>query len=411
MIKKLQVKLIAISILSLTVVLTIIISVAGIFNYRRIVSDADNILSVLAENKGTFPKLDAAPDKDRNRQPNLQSPETPYESRYFSVLMSDTETVTLVDTGKIAAVDTTSAIAYARIVWDTGKAHGFLQDYRYLVAADGNTYRIIFLDCQKSLSSFRSSMVVISLVSLFGILAVLGLIMILSKRIVKPIADSYEKQKQFITDAGHEIKTPLTIIDADADILTMELGDNEWLQDIQLQTERLTALTKDLIYLSRLEEEETHLQFIDFPLSDMVSETAQSFQALAKTQEKIFSCQIQPMLSFCGDEKSLCQLVSILLDNALKYSPEHGKILLLLEKQGRNIQLLVENTVTEMETQNLNLLFDRFYRADKSRNSQIGGYGIGLSIAKAIVTTHKGKISATAQDENHVLRITVTFPG
>jgi signal transduction histidine kinase len=117
------------------------------------------------------------------------------------------------------------------------------------------------------------------------------------------------------------------------------------------------------------------------------------------------------MLSFCGDEKSLCQLVSILLDNALKYSPEHGKILLLLEKQGRNIQLLVENTVTEMETQNLNLLFDRFYRADKSRNSQIGGYGIGLSIAKAIVTTHKGKISATAQDENHVLRITVTFPG
>jgi signal transduction histidine kinase len=400
MIRKLQVKLIAISMLSLILVLITIMGLAGIFNYRRIILDADNILSVLAENQGTFPKPGKSPDDVPGRQPNLQSPETPYESRYFSTLISDTGSVLLVDTGKIAAIDTSTAIAYARTVLQEGKKTGFLQDYRYVVKSDDSAYRIIFLDCHNSLSSFRSSILVSCLVSLFGIVTVLCLILILSRRIVSPVAESYEKQKQFITDAGHEIKTPLTIIDADAEILEMELGNNEWLQDIQHQTHRLSELTKDLIYLSHLEEEQNRLQLIVFPFSDLVSETAQSFQALAKTQGKSFTCQVQPMLSLRGDEKSLRQLVSILLDNALKYSSPEGNILLSLEKQGKNLHLLVENTVDSIEENDLKHVFDRFYRTDKSRNSQTGGYGIGLSIAKAVVSAHKGKITATAPAKN-----------
>jgi len=216
---------------------------------------------------------------------------------------------------------------------------------------------------------------------------------------MKPVQESYEKQKSFITDAGHEIKTPLTIIDADATILEMDCGeDNEWIQDIRAQVRRLTDLTKDLIFLSRMEEERPQVQKIDFPLSEVLTETAQSFQSLAKVQNKTFTIDVEPMLSICGDEKAITQLVSILLDNAVKYSDDNGAISLKAFSKGRNVCVEVYNTAEEVNTSELGRLFDRFYRADKSRNSETGGYGIGLSIARAVTEAHGGKITATSED-------------
>lgn len=236
------------------------------------------------------------------------------------------------------------------------------------------------------------------------------LLLLLSKRIVRPVAESYEKQKQFITDAGHELKTPLTIIGADADLAEMEWGENQWIQDIRRQTQRLTELTQDLIYLSRMEEEGLSLQSIDFPLSDVAEEMAHSFLPLAQNQGKRLEIAVQPMLSFRGDEKSIRQLCSILLDNALKYSPQEGELLFRLEKQGKNILLSVSNTTSQpIKKEELCHLFDRFYRTDPSHNSQTGGYGLGLSIARSIVTAHKGKIRAESPQES-VLTIQVTLP-
>ena len=242
------------------------------------------------------------------------------------------------------------------------------------------------------------------IVSLAGMVAVGILVLLLSKMVMKPVQESYEKQKSFITDAGHEIKTPLTIIDADASILEMDCGeDNEWIKDIRAQVSRLTSLTKDLIYLSRMEEEKPQVQNIDFPLSDVITETAQSFQALAKVQQKTFRMEVEPMLNLCGDEKAITQLISILLDNALKYSDEHGTISLKAHSKGRNVCIEVFNTAEKVETSELGRLFDRFYRAEKSRNSQTGGYGIGLSIARAVVDAHKGRITASSADGKSLL--------
>lgn len=189
----------------------------------------------------------------------------------------------------------------------------------------------------------------------------------------------------------------------------MDYGENEWLKDIKSQIKRLTSLTEDLTFLSHMEEEKGLSEMIDFPLSDVVSETAQSFQAPAKTQNKTFSAEIEPTLSFCGNEKAIRQLVSILLDNALKYSPDGGNISISLKKQNKSISLKVFNTAQNVDTKNLDRLFDRFYRGDKSRSSETRGYGIGLSVAKAIVTSHKGKIAASSKDGNS-LTITVTLP-
>ena len=424
MIKKLRAKLILACMFSLAVVLLVILGGVNLMSYQKVVSDADTVLSLLAANDGAFPKL-RAPQEEKDEgyfapfgtpggKPNLfnqriMSPETPYESRFFSVLLGEDGQAVETDTGQIAAVDAEQATDYAQKAAASGKTSGFLDDYRFLVQNESGGIRVIFLDCGRSLSSFRTTLLASVSLAVLGLAAVLFLLLILSRRIVRPMAESYEKQRQFITDAGHELKTPITIISADADLAEMECGENQWLTDIRRQAQRLTALTNDLIYLSRMEEEQPKLQYIDFPISDVVEEMAQSFAAPARSQDKDFQVQVQPMLSFKGDEKGIRQLVSILLDNALKYSPPGGQLALRLEKQGRNLLLTVSNTCAQlMEQDKLPHLFDRFYRTDQSRNSQSGGYGLGLSIAKSIVSAHKGKIRAESPDGTQ-LTIQVTL--
>ena len=225
------------------------------------------------------------------------------------------------------------------------------------------------------------------------------LVVVFSKMVFKPVAESDRKQRQFITDAGHEIKTPLTIIDANTEVLEMEHGESQWTQSIRGQVKRLSALTANLIALSRLDEGGRQLQKLEFSLSDAVSETARSFQALAMTQEKSLDARITPNLTYRGDEAAIRQLTGILLDNALKYSDGPGQICLSLKPRGRSgCTLTVTNTVQGLEPGDLNCLFERFYRADRSRNSVTGGYGLGLSIARAIVSAHKGKIGAESPD-------------
>ena len=385
MIRKLRRRLVVVSIGSLLIVLLLIMGTVNILNYQQILRDADQILGILKENEGRFPL----------RELGMISPELPFESRYFSVLLSVDGQVIMVDTGRIAAIDESSAMDMAQEIWQTGKEQGFSSVYRFIQYEEADGTRIIFLDCSRSLSTFRTFLWASIGISALGLLAVSALILFFSGRIIQPIVESYEKQKQFITDAGHELRTPITIIDADTEVLKLEMGETEWLADIQVQTRRLTALTKDLVYLSRMEEDRRQSPQLEFSLSDLAEETAQSFQSRALVQEKKFNLFIMPMLSYTGDESALRQLISILLDNALKYSPEGGWIVFRMEKQGKMILLQVENSTKEALPENLNRLFERFYRADPSRNSRSGGYGLGLSIAQAIVGVHKGKMTAS----------------
>lgn len=405
MIQKLRTKLIVASMLSLVLVLTIILGAASVLNYRDITTNADRVLSILQENDGEFP---AMMGKKPDKHDAQFSPELPYESRYFTVFLKADGTTSAVNTGKIAAVDTETAISYAQDILASGNTSGFLDDYRYMVYTAGVETHIIFLDYGREMSSFRRFLYTSAGVSLGGLLAVFLLLLFVSGKIVKPFAENYQKQKQFITDAGHELKTPLTIIDADAQVLEMDVGENEWLSDIQAQTKRLAQLTNSMLQLARMEEQ-PQVEKIAFPLSDVVQETAETFGTLAKTREKTLFIDIEPMLSLTGDEKAIRQLLSILLDNAVKYADEHGKITVSLKKHKNHIQISVYNTAQAIDRESLPHLFDRFYRADASRNSRTGGYGLGLSIASSIVAAHKGKIWAETADGNS-LRITASFP-
>ena len=408
MIRNLRIRLIAAAMLSLFIVISLIIGAINIANYRAILQAADSVLDMMKENGG---HLAPAEDMDinwRKAGPRLKSPELQFEMRYFSAVVSADGAVAAADTGRIAAVDGETVAEYVRRALKKSGERGLIEGYRFLRYAEGEYTRIIFLDCGRLLVGFMDVLVHSVTIALLGILTVFVLMVLMSRRIIRPISESYEKQKRFITDAGHEIKTPITIIDADVEIMEMETGPNEWLQDIRNQAARLSALTSDLIYLARMEESRK-ITLIDFPISDLAAETAASFQAPALTRKIHFSTEIQPMLSFRGDENNIRQLISILLDNAVKYSDENGYIGFRLEKQGRAICINVENSVDALPEGALENMFDRFYRGDPARSSQVNGYGIGLSIARAIVNAHRGKIAASAPDGKRLV-ISVTLP-
>lgn len=418
MIRKLRMKMIAASMVSLFVVLLVIETIVAGLNYQKIVADAEMILTVLEENGGRFPENDprkienAGSEKPEMGAPGKEgemSPELPYESRFFSVVLNEKDEVSTVDTGKIASIDTASAIQYAQTVLADEKEAGFMDDYRYRVCHSETGTQIIFLDRGRELSNFRNLIVTGIVVSILGLLAVFVSVIFLSAYMIRPFLKNEEKQKRFITDAGHELKTPLAIIDADTEVLAMDMGENEWITDIQMQSKRLAELTNHLILLSRMEEEQRNRQTAEIALSDVVEETVENFQALAVTQKKTLSKEIMPRISFRGEEAEIRRLVTILLDNAMKYSEENGKIQVTLQKQKKKIYLTVFNTTEFIAKEHLAHLFDRFYRTDQSRNSDTGGYGLGLSIAAAITEAYKGNISAYTEDEKS-LRITIVFP-
>ncbi len=408
MIRKLKFKFVTLAMVSLVVLMVVVVAAMNIINYISVVEEADMILSVLSDNRGDFPQF--GNNFGNNLPPNM-SPEIPYESRYFTVVIDVNGNVLNTDITQIVSVDSQTAVEYAQKVLKKGKANGFIGNYRYIANEEFNNTRISFLDCGRRLDSFNSFLYASVGVALAGLVVIFLAVFILSGRIIRPIAESYNKQKQFITDAGHEIKTPLTIINANVDILEMELGENnESLQDIHQQVKRLRSLTDDLVMLARMEESEQKMIKVGFPISDVVAETAAPFKHLAISQGKKFVCNIQPMLSYYGNDKAISQLTALMLDNALKYSPDDGAIALTLIRQNRILYLSCFNTTeSEIQSEQLKQVFDRFYRIDSSRNSETGGHGIGLSVAKAIVTAHGGKITAFTRD-GRSFHITAEFP-
>jgi two-component system sensor histidine kinase CiaH len=412
MIAKLRKKFILIAMGSLILVLTMLMGAVNIANYARLNRSSDDIISVLADNGGSFPppnqQSDAKPPQP-DGSGKLFSPgisqETPYETRFFSVELSADGSLKSVNTGKIAAVSTDAAVAMAKTLFASGKQSGYSGDYKYrAVSKDGGTL-YVFLDCTRDLNSFRNFLVLSLLASAGGILCVFILVLVLSRRAVRPVAESYEKQKQFITNAGHEIKTPLAVIDSCTDVLEMEQGENKWTSAIRAQVGRLTGLTKQLVSLARMDEA-APMETADFSLTAAAEETLEPFSLMAESRGLRLTSKLEEDVRLRGNETLVRQLVSILADNAVKYAVG-GEIRFTLEKRGKRAVLTCENEAEGLKPGPQPQLFDRFYRGDASRSSEKAGYGIGLSMAQAIVQAHSGKIEAKSDGKS--LTITATL--
>ena len=401
MINKLKRKFLILGTVFMFILMSVLVLIMNLVNYREVVSETDAVIRMLSQPNMPFFIGQTLYDDDVNSfVPPGMSPEVPYESRFFIVSASSDGDLINSDLSRIICVDEESVMEYISAALKSSSDQGFIGNFRFSKSADENGLRIIFLDCGRKLDQFRSFLRISVIVGLCGCLVVFLAFVFTAGKIVAPIAESYEKQKRFISDAGHEIKTPLTIINANVDLLELD-GEKEELTEIREQTVRLTGLTNDLIMLSKMEEAEHTIQKIDFPLSDLVSETAASFRAPAASRGLNFDADIAQGVSMNGAPDAIRRLISVLLENAIKYAPENGSVKLCMISQKKQSIISVENDNAERIAENdLAHIFDRFYRADASRNSSTGGHGIGLSIAKAIVEAHGGSISASSKTGN-----------
>ena len=406
MIYKLQRRFILICTVSVLSVVALVFSVIVALNISSLNKNMDVLADQISEGGGRFPgsfndgsKPDRFPPRN---EPNFDfmSPETPFSTRHFTVLFDDKGTVIKTFTEAIHAIDKEQAIEYAEEVLDDDNTRGWISSYRYKVFSSELGLGVAFVDGSMNRSATVQSIVIAGVVLLVCAVLVLALILLLSKRAVKPIAESYEKQKQFITDANHELKTPLTLILANLDIAESELGKNEWLDDIRSEGHRMTELVNQLVALSRMDEENHTLNLADIAFGRMVTDTVSEFEPLAVSRGKTIETNIDTDIIYHGDETLLRRLVGILMDNAIKYCDLGGNIIVTLHRN-RHVILTVENTYAAVGELELNRLLDRFYRADKSRTFK-GGYGIGLSMAKAIAEKHKGEITAYKKDNTHI---------
>lgn len=348
----------------------------------------DELTDTIVANGGSFPEFDPS----EQHLPEIIDAETQYSTRFFTVWLDDAQQITRINMDSVSAISESEVGEYTQRALDKGRERGWIAEYRYKIAETEDGTSVVFVNGAMTQMTTNRVLFTAFFVLLGSAFLILALTIIFSKRAVQPVAESFEKQKQFITDANHELKTPLTLILSNLDIVESEFGKSEWLDDIRSEGERMGLLINRLVTLSRMDESDARLTYTTFSLSDAVADVVSEFEMLAVERDKTLSADIAPSLRCHGDEGLIRQLIAILLDNAVKYCDPNGSIQVRLYARRHPI-LIVENTYAEVDTLELDRLFDRFYRADKARTFS-GSFGVGLSIARSIVKTHHGTINA-----------------
>ena len=323
-------------------------------------------------------------------------------ARYYAVWADADGCVNRIDTDHIeyASEEEATELFENASGRDEGRTGAFR--FRTVTLSGGDTLTVLLYDAQQRSGVLR----VLALSALAGLVCwglMLLLVSFLSKKAIEPIAENMEKQKRFVTDAGHELKTPLAIILANTEALELRQGESKYTRNVRAQVERLTGLTQNLLTLARADESKQVLNAEDLSLTDLVEESVQPFREPAELRGIKLSAELQPGLTVHGSRTQLGQLLSILMDNAVKYTPEGGAIAVSLKKDGKTF-LRVQNDVSDASVPP-ERFFDRFYRAEESRTQKSGGFGIGLSAARAIAEQHRGTLTAAYEGNSIVFTL------
>lgn len=335
--------------------------------------------------------------KDISNGPHFEDKPVFQLSTFYSVAISDSGEILAVDNSDRNVYEDAELEEYAVEITESNKNKGVKGNLIYLASDKGSYTLVAFMDntvMKESMTTlFRYTFV-------FGSAAIIALFFVavfLARRIVQPLEESYQKQKQFISDAGHELKTPVSVVSANAELLVREIGENQWLANIQYENERMGKLVGQLLELARTENVAPQTEHLD--LSRLVGGEALPFESVAFEKGLELNCNIVNGLFVTGNGTQLKQLVSILLDNAIRHGTGGGEVTLQLKEERNHAKLSVINDGDEIPPEQRTQLFDRFYRVDAARNGEDKHYGLGLAIAKAIVTAHKGKINVLCYND------------
>lgn len=436
MIRALQKKFVVTAMIAVTVLLLVVLGALNVFNAVSNARQTEFLLDDLGRRQAAFfPRTedDAPPPAAAGSEPGSGSPgisaegppgsfesgrrrgflDEPMDDNmrmsalYFVADLDDQGRVLRTDVSHIASVSEDEAAELA-LGLDVEQTGGSVGSYRYKIypRPEGG-YRIVFLDSAVRRNAVTRVVLLSLLLGSVSWLLMLALVIALSRRAIRPIAENMERQRQFVTDAGHELKTPIAIILANVDAMEMRGGESKYSRNIRSQAVRLSELMKNLLTLARVDEYSVLKQPQRLDFSSLCGEVFLPFREAAELKHIRYVMDLQEGLELTGDRNLLSQLCSILADNAVKYCPEDGEIGIFLRAENRRVCLRVSNTVTEVP--DLERIFDRFYRADSSRNQKSGGFGIGLSAAQTIAHLHRAELTAGHDPASGLLSFSVCF--
>ena len=406
MTKTLKRRFIIFTMTAVTCLLLFIVLAINSLNWVMLERQSDTVLETLVDADGAFHKMDF------DRPPPFVRPldmDRMRASRFFIVRSDLSGNIVDVNIDQISAIDQETAKSYALKVLKTDKETGRVDGYKFAVKQMGPGQLMFFMDTSEQSESFRMVLFASTAIAVLCWVILLIIVILLSGKVIRPVLVGMEKQKQFITNAGHEMKTPLAIIQSNNDTMALIHGENKYNVHIRNQTKRLNVLMSNLLTLAKLDEE------IPLPkervnISEVANELLPVYEEDAQARNLRFHVHIEPDVIMQTNKDSFRQMLTILLDNALKYTLDGGSIYLSLARDGRHIQISEENTCDPSLEPNPERLFERFYRGDAARTQKkdSSGYGIGLSAARAICENFGGRLTAEYSSADSI-RFTARF--
>ena len=407
MIKKLRYKFIFVALLSVLIVLGSAISAMNIYNYAKIRSDArKDLTSIIAagfdNHSEMLPPEQPPVDPGKPDNPDGRFDDFTRE-QYFLVSFDKNGSVVQSDFNHTFKYGEENGLPLAKNIYEGEHSYGKQDNFRFKKETKDDLTYVAVIDLKLQYDDADFFLVTSSIISSGSFLIFAGLIVLASFIVFKPASESYKKQKQFITNASHELKTPLTIISTDVELIEMDSGKSEWTESIKDQVERLTNMTNQLVFLSKMEEADIDkINMEDFSISDLLTQTIDTFSPSFAKAKLTLDINIKKDVIYRGNKSFILELFQIFLENALKYTKEEGKVFVSLSKD-KKISLIFKNDVKNGSKIDVNQLFDRFYRGE----SNTKGSGIGLSIAKEIVRIHKGEIKASTIENQIIFELTL----
>jgi len=363
------------------------------FNYQSSERQSMALLSSLADNDGAIPPAVPGTPGAANPLP----PDVFEREKTYSVKVNPNINLFSVNGNADTSQVSTEILDLANQMLEKDKTSGTLNGYRYLIVDKPYGELLVFVD-QRISNAMSDRLLTTSLIIGSITLFVLFFVsLFLANLMVKPVEEAFEKQKRFISDASHELKTPLAVISVNAEVLAGDIGTNKYLSYIQSESTRMNTLVNNLLTLARLDASKNNSVFSTFDLSNAVESIALTFESTAFEAHKNYALKITEDLSYFGDANQIKQVVAILIDNAIKHADENGLVEITLKPVGDKLQLEVLNTGAGIPDDQQDKIFQRFYRYDESRSKTTGGYGLGLAIAKSIVAEHQGKIKVNSE--------------